>query len=414
MDLRLAIPEQNVTATVLDAGLEALTRLDEQQVRAGQAPHIKDAGLGKSLIWQPEPPGAECFDHAAKIVRRGWADCDDLAPYLAGSLRATGEDPHAVARVVKSGPNRWHAIVQRGDGTINDPSVDAGMPHSVVGDDGTSLSPPPPSLCICPPVLPRMFADNRPALAMRVNAVTGMYEARADLPWLDTDYAMSALSRSPVASTAIVGAIRAVCGIAKCAGSTHPRHLRKLSGLGALLMGHHHRDVASVVGSAVVREVLPLAYDLAVVGDFFGDIANAFKGAEPLLSKAAQFIPGVGPVASTALDIAAQMIPAQGGGAPQQAAAQAALTHPVMQQAMSAAMKHPAVKQAMAHAASRVAPPRPHAPVPHRPAPHRPAPMGPVVTHPGAAAAAPPRPASPRVLHIVPGQGGHVLMTFGA
>jgi hypothetical protein len=399
VDLRLAIPEQHVSADVLDAGLEALTRLDQAQIERGDVPMFRDANPGTDVKWKPEPPGAECFDHAAKALKRGWGDCDDLAPWHSASLRASGEDPDAFARVVKSGPNRWHAIVQRGDGTIDDPSVEAGMPHAVVGSDGSTISPPPPSLAICPAVLPRMFAANRPAIAVRANAVTGLYEARADLPWLDSDYALSVLKSSPVAATAIVGAIRGVCGVGKVSGVGAPAHLRRLSALGAILMGHRVRDVASVVGGHAVHDVLPLAKSL---GGF--DFGGLFKTVEPFVSKAVSFIPGVGPIAATALDITNQFIPA-GGGTPAQHA-QAAQAH------ADAAQTAPTPQEAQAHAHAAIAhahaAQRPHAPAPRPPAPAppatRPAP-------PGTAAAAMP-PTAPHLLHVVPGQGGHVLVQF--
>ena len=63
-------------------------------------------------------PATKRFDHAATVHRRGWGDCDDLAPYHAASLRHTGEDPGATAVVYRSGPNRLarsHATERRHD-----------------------------------------------------------------------------------------------------------------------------------------------------------------------------------------------------------------------------------------------------------------------------------------------------------
>lgn len=266
MDLRIAVPENDVSADVLDAGLEALSRLDQQQIERGQVPHIKDAGLGTNLVWRPEPPGAERFDHAHRILKRGWADCDDLAPYAVASMRASGEDPGAFARVVRSGPNRWHAIVQKSDGSIYDPSKDAGMPHSVEvsgADDGTVVAPP-PSMCVCPAVLPKMFAhQRRPAFSVRPNSSNGLFEARADLPWLGGELALSASSQSLIAPQAVVGAVQAACDWARAAGDVKESHVRRFTALGALLNGYDARDVAKVCGVAMTGAMAKLASEVS-------------------------------------------------------------------------------------------------------------------------------------------------------
>jgi hypothetical protein len=69
----------------------------------------------------------EEFVTAHEVVRRGWGDCDDLAPYLASDLRLQGELAHAIARPSPAG---WHVVVRRADGSIEDPSAQLGMPVS--------------------------------------------------------------------------------------------------------------------------------------------------------------------------------------------------------------------------------------------------------------------------------------------
>jgi hypothetical protein len=39
-------------------------------------------------------------------------------------LWVTGEDPGARFDVVKTGPRQLHAIIRRGDGTVEDPTLD--------------------------------------------------------------------------------------------------------------------------------------------------------------------------------------------------------------------------------------------------------------------------------------------------
>ena len=64
---------------------------------------------------------------APEVARIGFGDCEDLACYRAGELRASGEDSVASAVAIKTAIG-WHIIVQRGDGTTEDPSRRLGMP----------------------------------------------------------------------------------------------------------------------------------------------------------------------------------------------------------------------------------------------------------------------------------------------
>jgi hypothetical protein len=125
MRIRVAVPEDHVQPPVIDAALEAVTRLNESMLQNGDIPPFDPDDPG--VQWRPENFGDEHFDNAQTVLQRGWGDCDDLAPWRAASLRQSGEDPGAYARVVTSGPNTYHAIVQRSDGQIDDPSVAAGM-----------------------------------------------------------------------------------------------------------------------------------------------------------------------------------------------------------------------------------------------------------------------------------------------
>ncbi len=136
MRIRLGVPEHlssDETAGAIDAALEAVTRAATPLVEHGRVPTFEQAVYGGKVRWKPEPPGDEHFDLPQTVLRRGWGDCDDLAPWHAASLRATAQDPQARAMVVPSGPHRWHAIVERGDGSIEDPSKAAGMPSRVSG-----------------------------------------------------------------------------------------------------------------------------------------------------------------------------------------------------------------------------------------------------------------------------------------
>ena len=77
MRLKIAIPETHVTAPVLDAGLEAVTKLNEQMITSGEVPTFERT-LRYGIQWRPEPKGDEHFDSAQAVLRRRAGDCDDL------------------------------------------------------------------------------------------------------------------------------------------------------------------------------------------------------------------------------------------------------------------------------------------------------------------------------------------------
>ena len=311
MRINVAIPEAHVKAPVLDAALEATTRLNEAMLAEG-APTFERALL-RGIQWRPEPPGAEHFDHLATVNKRGWGDCDDLAPYHAASLRHTGEDEGATAIVKRSGPKSWHAVVQRSDGSIDDPSLRAGMGpgirHGVRGAVLPLMYPPPSEVVGGAYII-------RPKIAIR--PVRGAAQARVDIPWqhfqhvLDdkptpTDYAMTALHTAPVASAAITGpeyleasaaALHgAICGglqLAHAAGFADPDHLEGLEAIAAMLEGLSVEELEEQFGGELAHRAQQ------VVGSFFSHL-NPLKALRsvtnlalhnPLTSMAANFVPG--------------------------------------------------------------------------------------------------------------------------
>lgn len=193
MRVRVSVPEEHVHPNVVDALLEGVTRLDEHMIRSGQSPTSHEA-IAAGAIWRPEHYSEEHFDHGNTIATRGWGDCDDWAPLHAATLRASGEDVGAVARVVPSGPSTYHAIVQRSDGSIDDPSIAAGMKPTrtghVGGADGESIEiiacdPHDPSHVyqgsLAPTVGP-LSLHCGPTFAVRNAGVQGLYEGRCDVP----------------------------------------------------------------------------------------------------------------------------------------------------------------------------------------------------------------------------------------
>lgn len=326
MRVKVAIPEHQVTAPVLDAALESVTRLNEQMLETGEVPTFERALRTTGVQWRPEPPGDEHFDSADRVMKRRAGDCDDLAPWHAASLRHTGEDPGATAVVRRSGPKRWHAVVQRSDGSIDDPSLRAGM--------GPGVSPMPPG--VMGAVLPLMLAPAwrsevggvgayilRPQIAIRNHY--GQAQARADLPWYwrehmmhdkpsSADLAMTALHRAPVASTALTGAIQDVVTLGTICGAASQHDIDKLCAIADACEGYSYNELASIYGPDVAEAAT------AVVGSLFGKLGKLAKGVvRRAVPMAASFVPG----GSAALKLAKGVLPGRRqshpGAAPQQA-----------------------------------------------------------------------------------------------
>jgi hypothetical protein len=296
MRINVAVPEAHVSRPVLDAALEATTRLNEMLIKEGSVPTFRQAA--HRVRWKPEPPGDEHFDHAGVVLGRSWGDCDDLAPWHAASLRSTGEDRGAQAIVKKSGPKRWHAVVQRSDGSIDDPSKEAGMGRSN-GIMGAGLP-----LMMLPQRTEVGSYLRRPQLALRpVRDRAGQIEAwqaRADLPWhwlpgaSPTDVAMASLHASPTSSQAVVGACAGLVDLGE-ANDVDDDVLDRAAAIADACDGADWFELADEYG----EEHATAAGQ--VVGSFFGGLAKIAKTAiNPFnaAAKAARIIPGVGPALS--------------------------------------------------------------------------------------------------------------------
>lgn len=285
MRLRLGVPSQldaSEKQAVLDAALESVTRANEGLIARG-LPLFSDAGPGKRFRWKPEPPGDEHFDLGSTVLRRGWGDCDDLAPWHAASLRATGDDPSARAIVIPSAsgvPGRWHAVVERSNGSIEDPSLAAGMGQRVSGDDGQ-----------LGPFWSAMRPDRLALAAHPLRWPSSGYAARVDVPSLSVPAVYSGLGIGNTPAAALCGVLGDLGPI--CHDDAAEHHLAQLAGAHDLLLGCHPREVAEALAG------------------LFGDDESVgiFGGA---LSLAAPF-------AGKALDMARGMLGKQGGapgGAP--------------------------------------------------------------------------------------------------
>jgi len=315
MRVQVAIPEQYIDKPVLDSALEAVTRLNEDMIAKREVPLFEDA-LHR-VRWQAEPPGQEHFDHAAAVLGRGHGDCDDLAPWHAASLRATGEDPGAIATCYQSGPKRWHAVVERSDGSLEDPSLAAGMPtHSGIRAAAVPL------MDVSGPNVGAYLM--RPQIALR--PVHGGWQARSDLPWqwrehvmedqpVETDWAMTALHTAPLASTALVGSIMGVLDLADIACAGDDDHLDRLEAMQAAAEGWPYEDLVHEFGpehANAAQAVVGAMY--THVGFGWGDVADlAVNYGLPV---AASLVPGASLAVPVAQGIyrAAKSKMTQGGG----------------------------------------------------------------------------------------------------
>lgn len=307
MRLQIAIPEAHVKKPVLDAALEALTRLNESMLRAGDTPTDLQL-IERGAKWKPEPPGQEHFDHGAHIAATGEGDCDDWGPLRAARLRVTGEDPGAISEVRRTGPNRWHATVTRSDGSEDDPSLDAGMPGRarVLGARGATVPSMHRGTHRGASVVGGTFIAS-PRLALRPvfdrDGQPEAWQARADLPWHwkggsgPSDIAMVSLHESPVSSQAIVGAVLGAYELG-VANQIDGENLTRLEAIADACEGASWEELAETYGPDHATAAG------AIVGSFFGKALKKIKKlAKPLAKTALSIVPG-GSVAKAAFNLA--------------------------------------------------------------------------------------------------------------
>lgn len=78
---------------------------------------------GSGVRYRREPKGREWWESSQDILgiaanRTG--DCEDLAAYRAAELRLEGENARVV--IITNSRGNFHAVVEREDGTLEDPS----------------------------------------------------------------------------------------------------------------------------------------------------------------------------------------------------------------------------------------------------------------------------------------------------
>lgn len=110
------------SAETYSRALEGLVGVDEEiLLKNPQLPPLYAAGIKYKL------PKHRVWRYPHEIMRDGWGDCEGLSCWRTAELHVTGADPDARVLVYRTGPRRWHAVVGRGDGWIDDPSIVCGM-----------------------------------------------------------------------------------------------------------------------------------------------------------------------------------------------------------------------------------------------------------------------------------------------
>lgn len=110
----------------LEAAIEGTTLADEVYLREHPStPPLYASGVR----YQPEPRRRERWLRIPEVMSRGHGDCEDLAAWRAAELRHKGEEARVVMRS-GGAPGKWHAVVERADGGIEDPSRELGMGRS--------------------------------------------------------------------------------------------------------------------------------------------------------------------------------------------------------------------------------------------------------------------------------------------
>jgi hypothetical protein len=256
MRIRLGVSPDIDTDTMgeaIDAALEAVAVSQVPLIKSGKVPDIRDVIEAGKVRWKPEPKGDEHFDDAKTVIARGWGDCDDLAPWLAATLRATGEAPNAYPYVYQSGPRRWHAVVDDGHGKMLDPSRWAGMgkgkrKNSVSGHDiyGTA------------PVWSPMFGHR---LAIASHPHTQGWSGRVDVPDTSLPITWSTVAHGYSPHSAVAAAVSGACDVCDVAGEVDDTTWARLVGLETLLEGATRDEAEEILAEELGEDyvgILPM------------------------------------------------------------------------------------------------------------------------------------------------------------
>jgi len=133
MDLNFQTANGDRIVRVHDAdglvrALDSLTDESTAEIETGAYPPLYASGVRyqreRGEHWR-SPARVVCGPDAYG------ADCEDLTAWRVAELRASGADPDARPALYPTSKRSYHAVVVRGDGTVEDPSAVLGMPTGV-------------------------------------------------------------------------------------------------------------------------------------------------------------------------------------------------------------------------------------------------------------------------------------------
>jgi hypothetical protein len=123
LHVRVEVPAIESCLEALAEGLVLLNvaLMTHASERGVDLPELYESGI----VYRPEPQGEEWWESAADLLRVTHAqhgDCEDVAAYRTAELRFYDNEP-ARLRVIRTPRGSFHCVVERADGTIEDPSA---------------------------------------------------------------------------------------------------------------------------------------------------------------------------------------------------------------------------------------------------------------------------------------------------
>lgn len=102
-----------------------LVKYNARLLRATRLPALYESGVR----YRRDPPGEELYSDAWYCLQRGYADCKKLVAWRCAELAIAGElaTPLIQWRVMPDGQRRFHVVVHRASGVLEDPSRLLGM-----------------------------------------------------------------------------------------------------------------------------------------------------------------------------------------------------------------------------------------------------------------------------------------------
>lgn len=118
--------EDELNDTIVESMLRALISADSTYLaKHPETPPLYQSGV----VYQRDQPGKEKWKTIPGVLRRGSGDCKDFASWRVAELLRRGDRARVVLRKRQRPDGSWlyHIVVQRGDGSLEDPSRILGM-----------------------------------------------------------------------------------------------------------------------------------------------------------------------------------------------------------------------------------------------------------------------------------------------